>query len=179
MGDEDGGVHEPVEVVPYDAGWPAAFETERSLILKAFAGNAVEVHHIGSTAVPGLASKPIVDIMIAADSIDDRTAFEEVLSPLGYVNVPHDDDSRRLFFRKGIPRTHHAHVVRRNSWTYWKHLMFRDELISSPQLREEYERLKVRLAAEFRDDREGYTNAKAEFVERSVYERARGKKPGP
>lgn len=173
MGEEEGRVDEPVEIVPYDDGWPLAFEAEKTSILRSFGPDAVEVHHIGSTAVPGLASKPIVDILVAADSIQDRAAFERALSPLGYINVPHADDARRLFFKKGRPRTHHVHVVRRNSWTYWKHLIFRDSLRSDGALREEYERLKLRLAAEFRDDREAYSNAKGEFVERSVYHKAR------
>ena len=162
-----------MEIVPYDTGWIAKFDQERAVIERAFGDVDVEVHHIGSTAVPGLASKPIVDILVAADSIVDREAMKRRLSPLDYVNVPYTGDDKRLFFKKGVPRAYHVHVVKRNSWTYWRHLLFRDTLIADPELKGEYERLKRVLAAEFREDREAYSDAKTEFIERVVAERVR------
>ena len=166
---------EPVEIVPHDPAWSAKFESERSAIIEALGGTALEAHHVGSTAVPGLAAKPIIDILVAVTSLEDGSALERDLSPLGYARVPHEDDSRRLFFRKGVPRAFHVHVVRLNSWTYWRHLVFRDMLISSPELRTEYERLKLDLAGRFRDDRAAYTEAKGEFIERVVAENVRRK----
>lgn len=164
-----------MEIVLYDPKWPAKFEAEKTTIQDALGALAIEVCHVGSTAVPGLAAKPIIDILVASESLADRDSVGRSLSPLGYVNVPYDGDDERLFFRKGVPRAYHVHIVRLNSWTYWKTLIFRDILISSPELRTEYERLKRELATRFRDDREAYTDAKSEFIEREVAERVRVK----
>jgi len=172
---KDGKGDDRVEIAPYDPDWPARFDREKVLIQGALGDMAVEVHHIGSTAVPGLAAKPVIDIMVAVESLEDQGILEDGLCPLGYVNVPHEDDRNRLFFRKGTPREYHVHVVRLNSWTYWKHLVFRDALASGTELRMEYERLKFDLAARFGDDRETYTNAKSGFIERVVMERVRAK----
>jgi GrpB-like predicted nucleotidyltransferase (UPF0157 family) len=168
-------VDEPVEIVPYDDEWPTRFLSEKAVIQEAFGGVDIEVHHTGSTAVPGLAAKPIVDILVAVDSLEDRSALERRLSALGYANVPYDKDDRRYFFKKGVPRAYHVHVVKRNSWTYWKQLLFRDILVSDSALRAEYEKLKLDLAARLGKDREAYSNAKTEFIERAVSERARGR----
>lgn len=175
VGEDKCQVDEPVEIVPYDAEWPIKFAGEKAAIHETFGGVEIEVHHIGSTAVPGLSAKPIVDILVAVDLIEDRVSLDRRLSVLGYVNVPHADDDKRLFFKKGAPRSYHVHVVKRSSWTYWKHLLFRDILTSNHELRGEYEQLKLELAARFRDDREAYSNAKTEFIERAVAERVRGR----
>jgi len=82
---------------------------------------ALEVHQIGSTAVPGLAAKPVIDIMVVTNGISEVNGFANGLAPLGYVNVPQDDPGR-LHFRKGVPRTHHLHVVKAGSWTHHSHL---------------------------------------------------------
>jgi GrpB-like predicted nucleotidyltransferase (UPF0157 family) len=174
VGEDTRGVDEPVEIVPYNPEWPTEFERERSSIEKTFGTLEIEVQHIGSTAVLGLAAKPIVDILVAVDSIEDRATVEQRLSVLGYVNVPYDNDDKRLFFKKGVPRAYHVHVVKRNSWTYWKQLLFRDILASDPRLRAEYEQLKFELAAKFRNDRDAYSNAKTEFIEHAVSKGVRG-----
>lgn len=171
------GNEEPVEIVPHDDAWAEKFEVEKASIQDAFREIAVEVHHIGSTPVPGLVAKPIIDIMIAVDSLEDRPTILQSLSSIGYTYVPYEGDAERLYCRKGTPRMYHAHVVRRNSWTYWRHLLFRDALISDPRLRADYERLKLELAARFRDDREAYTDAKGEFIEAAVSNRVLGRRP--
>ncbi|MDQ1371856.1 MAG: hypothetical protein QG582_771 [Candidatus Thermoplasmatota archaeon] len=175
MSEERARREEPVEIVAHDPAWQVKFEAERSAITEALGAIALEVHHVGSTAVPGLAAKPIIDILVAVGSLEDRGALGRGLSALGYANVPHDDDGRRLFFWKGVPRAFHVHVVKLNSWTYWRHLVFRDMLVSSPELRAEYGRLKLELAGRFREDREAYTEAKGEFIERVVAKNVRGK----
>lgn len=159
---------EVIEIVEYDPGWPARFRSERDLIVASLGPAALDVQHIGSTAVPGLSSKPVIDIMVAVASLSDRTGFEPGLVLLGYVNVPHDEDGVRLFFRKGMPRTHHVHVVRHRSWAYWMHLLFRDYLMNHPSAMEEYECLKLVLAQRFRDDREKYLEGKADFIGMAV-----------
>lgn len=173
MGEDSEPTEEPVEIVPYDAEWIAKFGQERAVIERAFGDLDVEVHHIGSTAVPGLAAKPIIDILVAANSICDKDAMKSRLLPLEYVNVPHSQDEKRLFFKKGVPRAYHVHIVKRNSWTYWRHLLFRDSLIEDRELKVEYEQLKKALATKYREDREAYSNAKTEFIERVVAERVR------
>ena len=175
MGEDNAAVSEPVEIVPYDPEWPMEYEKEKTAVEQVFADVGIEVHHIGSTAVPDLAAKPIIDLLVAVESLEDRVGLASRLSELDYVNVPYEGDDKRLFFKKGVPRTHHVHIVRRNSWTYWKHIIFRDMLISNPELRHEYEMLKRKLAAIHRDDREVYSNAKTDFIERAVAEKARGK----
>lgn len=162
-----------MEIVPYDPQWPRLFEAEKDALEAAFGDIAPEISHIGSTAVPGLSAKPVIDILLAVDSAPDRDSSIAMLAPLGYVNVPYDGDEKRLFFKKGSPRTHHVHVVKRNSWTYWKHILFRDILASDPGPRAEYEQLKVGLAEKYRDDRRAYTDAKSEFIERTVSEKVR------
>jgi GrpB-like predicted nucleotidyltransferase (UPF0157 family) len=172
---DSGPSEEPVVLATHDPSWSSKFETEKAAIANALGAAAIEVHHIGSTAVPGLAAKPVIDILVAVDSLEGPVPLVEALSSLGYLNVPHDDDVHRLFFRKGVPRAYHVHAVKLNSWTYWKHLMFRDILVSNPEVRAEYGRLKSELASRFRSDRKAYTDAKGEFVERTVAERARGR----
>ena len=173
VGDDTDNAEEPVEIIQYDAEWTAKFGKEREIIQGAFADPYIEVHHIGSTAVPGLAAKPIIDILVAMDSISDRDAMRRRLHPLGYVNVPYPDDDKRLFFKKGVPREYHVHIVKRNSWTYWRLLLFRDYLISDLELRTQYERLKKELASKYETDREAYSDAKTDFIERAVTERVR------
>jgi len=172
---DSGPREEPVVLAPHDPTWSSKFDAEKGVVTDALGAAALEVHHIGSTAVPGLAAKPVIDILVAVDSLEDPAFLIEALSRAGYQNVAHDDDIHRLFFLKGTPREYHVHVVKLNSWTYWKHLMFRDILVSNPEVRAEYGRLKSELAARFRDDRRAYTDAKGQFVERTVVERARGR----
>lgn len=162
-------------IVPYDPEWEKKFETEKTAIQRALGAVVLEVHHIGSTAVSGLAAKPIIDILVAVESLDDRAEFERGLSALGYVNTPHDDDANRLCYMRGVPSAYHVHVVGLNSWTYWRHIIFRDILISSPDVRSDYERLKMELAARYRGNREAYTDGKSEFIERTVAQKLREK----
>lgn len=168
MPDEECRPEEPVEIVPYDRTWPARFEREKAVIHEAMGAVATEVHHIGSTAVPGLAAKPIIDILVAVDPLEDRSSLQRSLAKVGYTYVPYEGDEVRLYFRKGTPRRYHVHVVIRDSTTYRKLLLFRDALMSDPGLRVDYERLKMELARTHRHDRQAYSDAKAEFVESVV-----------
>jgi len=159
-----------------DPAWPEMYTSESAVLSQAFKGRLRDIQHVGSTAVPGLAAKPIIDIMVALDDIvSDHDWIASAVRPLGYQNVPHDEDPRRLFFMKGMPRTHHLHVVRFGSWTYWKHILFRDFLIEHPVSAEEYECLKYVLAERCRDDRDAFVEGKEDFVDgilhRAVKER--------
>ena len=166
----------PVVVVPYDSRWPAQYEEEAKLILRAVEDLVVAIEHIGSTAVPGLGSKPILDIMAAVRRLEDAERCIEPLQSLGYEYVPEYNEiiPERRYFHKGPPegRTHHLHMVERDGNFWERHLLFRDFLRAHAEEAEEYYLLKTKLAARFGRDREGYTDAKTPFIE-SVVARAR------
>ncbi len=153
-----------IEIIDYDPSWMDSYLQERPALVKALGHSALEIHHVGSTSVPGLAAKPIVDIMVASPDLSNIDIFSVALMPLGYVFVP-QEDPERLFFRKGMPRTHHLHIVKIHSWAYWRHLWFRDYLIDHASTAEEYECLKRVLASRFKADREAYTKGKEAWVE--------------
>lgn len=169
-------MNDEISISDHNPAWADMYSEESGRIWNALRPRVRDIQHVGSTAVPGMAAKPIIDILVATDDIvSERDAIIGELVQLGYVNEPHEDDSERLFFRKGSPRTHHLHVVRFRSWAYWEHIMFRDFLIDHPLSAEEYECLKYVLAERHRTDREGYVNGKGPFVEgvlwRAVKER--------
>ena len=161
-----------IDVVPYDANWPAAFEDERSRLSLALGPLAVRIEHHGSTAVPGLAAKPVIDIQVSVNTLHPLTPFVAALAPLGYVHVPHPDDERCPFFHRPAawPHTHHVHFVVAGSDEEAKTLAFRDYLRTHPDIAAEYAALKQALA-EHHDGatfagREAYSAAKGDLVSR-------------
>jgi GrpB-like predicted nucleotidyltransferase (UPF0157 family) len=159
-----------IEVADHDPRWKGLFLLESKILEGALGRLALEIHHIGSTAVPGLAAKPVIDIMVATNGISEVNGFSNRLAPLGYTNVPQDDPGR-LYFRKGVPRTHHLHVVKAGSWIYHSYLWFRDYLMDHPATAEEYECLKWVLAKKFKSDRAAYVQGKEHMIS-MVLERA-------
>jgi len=160
----------PIEVVPYDAGWPAAFAAERALLeqaLRPWLAGAIE--HIGSTAVPGLPAKPIIDIMAPVTSLADSRPAIAAAESIAYVYFPYEPE-RMHWFCKPSPafRTHHLHLVPFRSALWTQRIRFRDALRADSALAAEYAALKLGLAQRFRHDREAYTEAKTAFVERVV-----------
>lgn len=130
----------------------------------------IGLEHFGSTAIPGLSAKPIIDILIAVRSLAVAQAtIVEVLRNLDYVYWADNPKKDRMFFVKGMPpfgskRSHHVHVTEPHG-EMWQRLAFRDYLRAHPKEAEAYERLKIQLAAEHRTDREAYTEAKSAYVE--------------
>ena len=173
------GMGEAVEIVAYDPAWPAEFEHERALIARALGDLMLGIEHVGSTAVAGLGAKPIIDIMIAVHDLADGERCVRPLEALGYEYRGDAGIPGRLFFARPTPRprTHHLNMVEQGSDFWHRLLLFRDYLRDHPQEADRYYRLKVRLAAQFRDDRVGYTEAKTKFIE-SALARARGTEPG-
>lgn len=153
-------------LVEHDPAWHGLFHAERDRLRKLLGPN-VQIIHVGSTAVPGLSAKPIIDIMVAEQGRRGPDHFVPLLASLGFVNVPHDEDADRLFFRK-VPRTCHVHVVEKGSWTYWKHILLRDHLIHNAADRMEYDRLKRDLATRFKEDRNSYTENKSSLIEAMI-----------
>jgi len=163
-----------VRIVPYDPGWPGLarrFTTEIGRALGPWLLCPVE--HVGSTAVPGLAAKPVIDLMALVAAKDHTAAAAgPVLAGLGWRHVPPDADDRpwRQFFVRvdgdGRHRLAHLHLMSAGAERWEQQLRFRDALRTDAALRDEYAGLKTRLAAEFGPDRERYTRAKAEFIRR-------------
>ncbi|MHB8450639.1 MAG: GrpB family protein [Mycobacteriales bacterium] len=164
---------EPVSVLPYDPSWPIRFQEEQSLLLAAISSfTPGGVHHVGSTAVPGLAAKPIIDILAGVADLDASRPCIELLAPLGYRHAPYRTDEMHWFCKPDPSRrTHHLHLVPDQSPRFRSELRFRDHLRAHPETAVAYARLKYELAERFRLDREAYTEAKGDFV-RDVLQRA-------
>ena len=161
---------QPVEIVEYDPAWPGRFTDRQdkvSAVLAPWLAGPVE--HIGSTSVPGLAAKPVIDMLAPVRSLEEAQDAVGVLEADGWLFWP-DDPCRhyRLWFLRPRPaaRTHHLHVIEHDHPDARALLGFRDALRADQELRREYARLKKDLADRHRDDRDAYSNAKSEFVER-------------
>ena len=157
-------VLDPIVIVDYDPAWPLEFERLRDHAGAAVGDLAVAIEHIGSTAVPGLAAKPVIDLVIVVEADDLQCAIER-LSAVGYVHRGNLGVEGREAF--GVPegeRHHHLYVSPTDSEELRAQLAFRDRLRENRALATEYEALKRELATRFRDDRMGYTDAKTDFV---------------
>ena len=123
------------------------------------------VHHVGSTAVPGLDAKPIIDILVGVDGLDVSRACFEPLAGLGYLYAPYRSEEMHWFCKPHPSRrTHHLHLVPTESSRFADELGFRDRLRATPETARAYANLKRELATHFRDDRDAYTEAKADFI---------------
>jgi GrpB-like predicted nucleotidyltransferase (UPF0157 family) len=170
-------VQEDVAIVPYDPRWPELFRREKKHLLACLPAELIRrVEHFGSTAVPGLAAKPVVDLLVeVADLQATRTQIAPLLEAQGYDyfwRPTHGDDGPPFFawFIKRDPgsraRTHHIHMVEPDFPEHWDRLLFRDYLIEHPRVAREYEDLKLHLASAYPNDRVAYTQGKTEFVVR-------------
>jgi GrpB-like predicted nucleotidyltransferase (UPF0157 family)/chloramphenicol 3-O-phosphotransferase len=157
-------IHEAVEVVPYDPAWPAAYRVEEARLRTALGDRILAIHHIGSTAVPGLDAKPIIDILVTVRRLEEAVACIAPLRKLGYAFVDYPQNRDRRFFRKGKPRSHHLHIVEQDSPDLADKLAFRDALRADPDLRQAYADLKAQLATRYQDDRATYSERKTAFV---------------
>ena len=155
-----------IEVVDYDPRWPALFEAERQRLQQALAPwLAGRVEHIGSTAVPGLPAKPVIDIMAPVRSLADSREAIHAASALHYLYHPYKPEQMHWFCKPSpAHRTHHLHLVPWGSALWRERLAFRDALRGSADLVARYGALKRGLAAQYRHDREAYTEAKAPFI---------------
>ena len=160
-----------VEIVNYDPRWPILFDEEAERLRATLDPSLITgLEHFGSTAVPGLSAKPIIDILIAVRSLADAQAsFVEALQNLDYVYWADNPNKDRMFFVKGMPpfgsrRSHHVHVTEPDG-EMWRRLAFRDYLRVHPEEAGIYEQLKRRLATEHQRDREAYTDAKSAYID--------------
>ena len=162
-----------VNLVPYNLEWPKLAQAEIDKLESVFPVNTIiDIQHVGSTAISGLSAKPILDIQIAVESLENVKLFAvPILQKIGYEYWENNPDPKRMFFVKGMPpygeqRTHHVHIFEHNSEHWINKLVFRDYLRIHPDLAKEYEQLKAKLAQEHLYDRERYTDEKLNFVNR-------------
>ncbi|PJD92814.1 MAG: hypothetical protein CK424_04345 [Legionella sp.] len=162
--------HDNLVIQPYNPAWPKLAEAERNAItIIADDIPYSRIEHIGSTAVPELSSKPIIDILIVVPSIAYAERWVSPLEALGYLYWKENPDKTHLRFFKGMPpfgerRTHHVHIVADNNDTIEHRLLFRDILRRDKKIRLEYEDLKVKLSQSNAEDRELYTDSKSAFI---------------
>jgi GrpB-like predicted nucleotidyltransferase (UPF0157 family) len=163
-----------VRVVPYNPDWYISFQAERDLLRNALGSKVLEIRHIGSTAIPGMPAKPIIDILVAVRTLADVTDFADALVRLGYEDKGDGSVVGRRYFVKGTEaaRTHHLNFYEMNSSGWTTHILFCEYLKSHKEVAKEYAELKEKLAKEFPTDRASYTNGKEKFVA-AVVERAR------
>lgn len=165
-----------IEVVPYEAKWPAAFEAEAAALRELFGTRALAVEHIGSTAVPGLEAKPIIDVLVVLDSTDDLSVFSAGMHALGYrvrgecLDAEIPGTSGRFYFSKddGDVRTHQVHVCRIGHPQVPDLLAFRDYLRAHPSIARAYEDVKQKAATAHRDTIVGYMRQKAAFMRDTI-----------
>lgn len=164
-----------VDVVTYDPLWPARFEEEKEHLLACLPSGLVErIEHFGSTAVPGLPAKPIIDMLVEVSDLDGtRKRIAPILEDQGYDyfwRSSWGDDAPPFyawFIKRGKDgkRTHHIHMVEAH-FEHWDRLLFRDYLREHPEVAQEYATLKLTLSQAYRGDRVAYTQAKTDFIVR-------------
>ncbi len=160
-----------VVVVDYDSQWPIVYKKEKAEIIRAIGDKVVAIEHIGSTAVPGLGAKPIIDIMVAVRHLSDADQCIQPLQSIGYEYVPEPEVQipEWRYFRKGPQEAHrHLHMVEPTSDFWRRLLLFRDHLRSHPKVAREYYALKKQLATEYGLNLKAYRDAKAAFIQSIV-----------
>jgi GrpB-like predicted nucleotidyltransferase (UPF0157 family) len=158
----------PIVVVAYQSSWRTRFEELHAQLSQRLGSLSAGIEHIGSTAIPGLHAKPIIDIDVIIPSNADFQQVRVQLSSLGYVHVGDQGVAGREAFELqqgvGAVNDHHLYVCRENAEELRRHVQFRDYLLLHSEAAAEYGRLKRELALRYRDDREAYTDAKSQFI---------------
>jgi len=155
-----------VKLVEYQSEWISAYKKEADSIASILNQEIVDIQHIGSTAIVGMAAKPIIDILVGVKKLERMFSDKSLLENNGYDYRENHSTSERLLFIKGndLIRTNHIHIVEWGSREWYDKICFRDYLIENPSVAEEYQLLKQKLAEKFCDNREGYTSGKSEFI---------------
>ncbi|MBP0017844.1 MAG: GrpB family protein [Cyanobacteria bacterium SBLK] len=162
----------PVELSAYDPEWPAKFEVEKNFLMQIigawFFGS---IEHVGSTSVPGLIAKPVIDIMFGVKSLEKSRDAIAVLIGNGYVYFPYKDDVMHWFCKPSAAfRTHHLHLIPYKSLLWNERIQFRDLLRCDRNIASAYANLKIKLAALYKEDREAYTREKGPFIQKILYQ---------
>ncbi|GAB5562507.1 MAG: GrpB family protein [Synoicihabitans sp.] len=154
-----------IEVIPYRSEWEEAFGLEKNAILALGISGIVQIHHIGSTSVMGLAAKPIIDIMLETESLEALDQNKARFASLNYEVMGEFGIAGRRYFRKGgMYRTHQIHAFKSGDANLLRHLAFRDYLREHPEVRREYGDLKIQVASQCNHDIDRYCEGKADFI---------------
>jgi len=184
-------VSEIIYLADYDPRWPQMYEEERARIVSAIGERAADVQHVGSTSIPGIAAKPIIDIAVHLNSLVDALYCITPLTELGYECLGEFGIPGRIYFRKltasplpgqshdGVGRTHQIHMYELGHEQYEKQIVFRDYLRAHAAAAREYEALKRDLAVRHAGDIEAYANAKSDFVQSILRSAALARSPSP
>lgn len=148
----------------YEPDWPLLFLEERERLCAGVGTYILDVQHIGSTSIPGMLAKPILDIGVAVANFEEAAGCIPPLEQLGYVYKGENGIPRRHYFVKGDPRTHHLHLLEVASEEWKNHLLFRDYLRRKREVAQAYADLKQTLATRFAADREAYQTGKESFI---------------
>lgn len=165
--------HVEIVIVEYDPRWALHYAEERARVEAVLGGMAKSIEHIGSTSVPGLAAKPIIDLLVTVTYLGPPNPYVELLRSIGYTFFPMLGNADRHMFGRGSPHTHHLHVVQHDGEEHMRPLAFRNYLRTHSKAARDYEVLKRALAERFHHDRQAYNEAKTTFI-RSIVAKSQG-----
>ncbi len=160
-----------VELVEHQEEWKDAARNCIEMLSSVLGGAAVAIQHVGSTAIPDIHAKPIIDIAVGVHSFDEVMEYRDELASLGIIFHGEDNPGQLLFvIGDGEIRTHHIHIVPYNGEAWCNYLIFRDYLCSNPGKAKAYDELKMQLAAMYADNRKAYTASKTSFIKDTIAE---------
>jgi len=159
-----------VKLVGYNSKWRQNFEREEKKIKKIFGRDALKIQHVGSTAIPGILAKPIIDIALVVPSLQKARRYQKKLEEIGYELKKNDLRQERLFFTKGLEekRTHYLHIGEIGSGCAEDMILFKDYLHNHKNVAKKYSKLKEQLAAKYQNLREIYAIKKKKFIEEII-----------
>lgn len=162
-----------VKFAAHNLTWSKLFQDEKKQLLKLFPDEIIEISHGGSTAIPSIPAKPIIDMFAAVKSLKGAENIRTGLEKLGYEYRGEDGVSERILYVKGGPemRTHHLQLVERTSKEWKNHIIIRDYFLKHPEMAKDYAELKIKLAEKYPNDRKSYTHGKNRFI-KLIIERA-------
>ena len=156
-----------VEVVSYNPNWKEMYKEESEKIKNILNDIIIDIHHIGSTAIPGIKAKPVIDILVEVKDIEGVDQYNHKMKELGYEAMGEYGIPKRRFFRKGENnRTHHIHIFQVGNEEIERHINFKEYLIAYPRKAREYSKLKEKLANKYTYDVKNYTNSKSDFIKK-------------
>lgn len=159
-----------VELENNSESWKNDYEKEKKVLQEVLGDKIKEIHHVGSTSIPGLKAKPIIDILIAIENLDNIQEIEKILKKYDYSNRGHQGVEDRYFFAKGPEdaRSHYIHFVEKNNATYYNLVWFKKYLLDHPEYIQKYCELKQELAEKYTDERSKYTSGKSNFIQEVI-----------
>ncbi|MEK7124155.1 MAG: GrpB family protein [Patescibacteria group bacterium] len=163
-----------VKLRKHNSNWRQLFKQEKELLLKRFPDAILEISHGGSTAIPTIPAKPIIDMFAVVSSLKDTEKIRKSLEEMGYEYRGEESVPERILYVKGKPklRTHHLQLVERSSDEWKNHILIRDYFLKHPEIAKEYAKLKLELAKKYPNDRKSYSNGKDVFI-KSIIQKAK------